>query len=130
MEIKDYILKRKKFLNYFLDFLDETVNADEKYQLLIDWTKNQDFTKSLEETFDIFRMISNVIQNHHRTHNFYIKIARILKLLIKDQNLPISDEKIIKIFENNKTILLYLFEKQIIIPTKLIENLFFEKKKI
>lgn len=115
MEIQDYILKRKKFLIHYLDFLNATEDYDEKYQLMINWMKNQDFTKSFEETLDLFRIILNFIENHHRTHNFYPKITQILKLLIINQNLPISDEKIVEIFENNKTILLLLFEKQIII---------------
>ena len=65
--------------------------------------------------FELFlRLILNIADNHHRFKGFFEKIERIF-LGIKDEiKQTLSDLELLNIFIDNRMILLFLFEKEII----------------
>ena len=59
-------------------------------------------------------MLKIIIENHHRSQNFFTKIEQILQFLKIDISQTFSNKELFDMFLQNKRILLYFIENEII----------------
>lgn len=124
MEIKRYILeyvnKMKPIQQLILNFLE---NEEADFQTSIEYFDDQKIRENKQELQDLLHLISKISNNHHRSPNFFIKIEHILKTFQDKIKIFFPNFEIFHIFKNNKRILLFLFEEEILIPDKSIFNI-------
>ena len=110
------------------------------YELIIEFISSEEetgcyndiFLKDLiseeKENFGLFlKLISKISENHHRSANFIIKIEQILSHYSSEIKQTFTNLEIFEIFQNDKLILLFLFEQKIIIADKSILYLIIKK---
>ena len=114
MEIQQYFDIKKKLYNSVLSFIDDFNCDDHDFQSLIAFIKSNNIQESREELSHLLRLISNLIDSHHRNPYFFEKIEKII-LNIKDAIQQFfSNIEIFDIFKSNKRIVLFLLEKEIV----------------
>ena len=109
----NYIDKKKNFYEAFWTFLgcSDDENGFASLQKVID---NMKLVESQEEMTHFLQLIMNIASYHHNENNINNKIINIIEYYKDKINQTFSDIEIFEIFQNNKLILLYLFENQII----------------
>ncbi|KAK8839221.1 hypothetical protein M9Y10_032150 [Tritrichomonas musculus] len=112
MDIQQYIKRKKELYNIFLNYIDSNDDYEECYQSLIQYFQPQ----SNEELQTFLHMILELSKNHHRDSTFFNKIERILLFYEQEIKQTFSNSEIFNLFKNNKRILLFLFNKGLIIP--------------
>ena len=110
MEIDAYIKEMKNIHSLFIDFIDATDDSDSEFQTLIDFLDEQKIFQKQEDVRLLFKLISKITDNHHRTPDFFDKLDKIFQYLIKDFPSPIS-YFIPDCTNYNKRILFLLLEK-------------------
>ncbi|KAK8870178.1 hypothetical protein M9Y10_008055 [Tritrichomonas musculus] len=95
----------------YLDNLDDSQNFVNIKKLIDDQKIHEDQHK-LKSFLHLLLKISN---NHHRSPNFFNKIIQILQLFKEEIKKKFPNWEIFEIFKNNKRILLFLIEEQIIV---------------
>lgn len=99
---------------------EEEENLEFEFENLISEFENQRIGENKNDLKAILYLISKISINYHQTQTFYIRIQRILSFL-KDNTIKFfSNFEIFNIFKENKRLLLFLFNENIIIPDKLI----------
>ena len=103
-----------------LIYLDADVNIEENYQNLYNKFEQVKIRENKHELRLLLHLLVNISNNHHRCHDFFKKIERILQFFKNDITKHYTNNEIFNIFESNKRILLYLFEENIITVNELI----------
>ena len=89
-------------------------NSEDNFSILVN---TFDKTKINDNKFDLLsllHLISKIVNNSYRSHNFFEKIEQILLYFQSDINNYFSNSQIFNIFEGNKRILLFLNEEGIL----------------
>lgn len=111
----------------FLTFL-ESEDNEEEYRNFTDFVNKYQICNDKYELILLLHLISTVSEHHHRYPNFISNIEIILQNYSQDIKKHLTNSKIFSIFKNNKRILLFLYESQIVSFTKdIIKNFFKEK---
>ena len=76
-EYQEYLDKKKKFYNIFLNYTDDKDNSDEAYHELTKFITSKNYHKNKEELKFILYLISKISNHHHRYPSFDISIMNI-----------------------------------------------------
>ena len=127
MSLVIYLEEMKKFQRNLLDYIDSETNIEEKYPNLIIFLDDIEIHNDQYKIKSLFYLILKISYNHQRQTGFFNKIKQILHLFKNDMQVYFSNSELFNIFNSNKRLLLFLFEKKIIIVDeyiikKIIEN--------
>ena len=115
MTVKESLDKFKKIQAAILEYLEKDNDAEENFQNL---SKSIELPKeNTENLYDItllLHLLASIAENHFLEHNFYPKIEKILLLLKDEITKNCTDSDIFNIFKDNKRVLLFLFDEQMI----------------
>ena len=129
MELEAEIRNKKDLYMSLLKYLD---SDDESYktcfQELINFLQSQGITQNRDELHKFLHLISIISDNRHRKTDFFGKLKELFLIILKNGQCPLTNMEIFKIFEENKQILLILFETQTIIPDEPIMPILMKKK--
>lgn len=126
MNIQQYIKTIKESHSLLLEFLDNKgFSNSQRLISLYDQLNIQETKEDLKEFLLFISIISN---NHRHTPDFFQKIIEILNNFECSIRRNFKNFEIFEIFQSNKRILLYLFEHEIIIPTKEISDIMLSSK--
>lgn len=114
--IHELIYKMKPIQNIIHEFLKNEEFEEDNFQKLINYNNSQKISSNPKELKLLLHLLSKFSNNHHRTHNFFVKIGRILTFYQSEIKNFFTNFEIFDIFKNNKRILLFLFEEKIVIP--------------
>lgn len=124
MDIQGCLEESKEIQNKLLDYLD--IDDEQAFQDLIDLFAIHEIGESHSKLKQFLLCMVIMSNNHHRSSNFYFKIFKIL-LFFKNNIISFySNKEIFNIFKDNKRILLFLIDEQIMI----INNSIVEKMSI
>ena len=115
MNSKEYFDTMKDIQENILNFLEEKDNSEEIFIILESKFNDKKIKDHLYELLSLLHLISKIGNNHHRFPNFFSKIERILLIFKEDIKKYFPNSEIFNIFKNNKRILLFLIEQQIIV---------------
>lgn len=118
--IQDEIAKMKDIEENIINYLDNEEEEEVNFQLLIQFLNNLEIQKNKSNLKTVFHFISHISSNHYRSRNFFSKIERILSSYQESIKNCLTNSEIFNIFKQSKRILLFLFDKKILIPDKLI----------
>ncbi|KAK8892789.1 hypothetical protein M9Y10_030032 [Tritrichomonas musculus] len=114
MSIKEYVDKMKNVQKALLEYIEDESNAEENYEIFLNLISEQQIIKDQHELKELLLLICKISDNHNRVNDLINKIERII-LHFKNQILNfLTNSEIFGIFENNKRILLFLFQEGII----------------
>ena len=116
--IKNYVGKNKIFQNLFLSYINDEDKDESKIHNLRIFFKKEKLLENKQVMQQILHFIASITNNHHRTNNFFIKIEAFFEIFINDIKKYFTNLEIFNIFKKNKRMLLFLMDKQIIIPDK------------
>ena len=112
-------------LMHFIDDISD--DSEALFETLTNTFEEQNILKNIEDPKLIFRLISKILINHHRTSDFYYKLEKIFQYMITEVpsliSIFLSD-----ITEQNKEIIFFLLEKKLIKPDKSFINNYLAKK--
>lgn len=109
----NYFEEKKELYNCLLSYL-------ENDEVMSDIIKQANSTKDELEHF--LRLLSSISNNHHRGPGFKDKIEQIIYYYKQDIKRSFSNYELFNIFANNKSILLFLFQKSMLIVDDNINN--------
>ena len=115
MNSEEYLGTMKDIQENILTFLEEKDNSEENFIILESKFIDSKIKDHLYELLSLLHLISKIGNNHHRFPNFFRKIERILLIFKEDIKKYFPNSEIFNIFKNNKRILLFLIEQQIIV---------------
>ncbi|KAK8886902.1 hypothetical protein M9Y10_037935 [Tritrichomonas musculus] len=113
-KFENYINQKKELYDFLLEYIENEEEDDYIFQNFIKYVEDSELLKDHEETKLLLRLILQISKYHYRTANFCGKIERILSQYQKEIKQTFSNLEIFEIFKNNKRILLFLLEKEII----------------
>ena len=118
--MESYIEDKKNLYALILEFLEELEDDNdgevmtESFQQLITVIKSQHIEENAEEMRQFLEIIKSIGEHHHRDQHFNEKMNQLL-IRYKDQiKQTLSNLEIFRIFENNKNIVLFLLQNEII----------------
>lgn len=115
MRASQYIEQRKELYNNILLFLDSNDNIEELYGNLANSLANKKINSNKDNFELTLKIINKITKNHHRSPDFIKKIGQIMDLIVENfKKYYFSSLTLFKIFNNNKLILLYLINSDII----------------
>ena len=129
MEIENYINKMRDIHQSILDLIDTSDDFNEPLQNLKDKIVKYCITQDKRETKELLLLISRIASNHHKTPNFYNKLIKIVQYIINDKKVQITSSELFQILETSKSLLLFLFSNEIIIPDETTINIIITKPK-
>ena len=112
MEKIEYLTKMKQTQEDILGFLEDDTNLD--YQEFFENINLQNIKENPKKLKEYLHLISNISNHHFRTPHLIQKVEKILDFLKDDIKQSFSNFNIFNIFKDNKRILLYLLEEEII----------------
>lgn len=118
--VTDYFEIMKSIQRFFLDYLESNNDLENDLQsinILYDQDQNQINPQNLKA---ILHLISNISDNHYRSTHFFEKIEKIILKFKEEIHQFCSNDEIFNIFKNNKRIILFLLNEQIIKPNNYI----------
>ena len=118
MEIREYINKKKNLYVKLLEFLDDENNKEENYQNLMKILEDQKIKEDFREFKSTLHLINKISNNHNRSENFFSKIEKIFMIFKETIKKYFTSYDIFRIFNDNKRVLLFLFNEKIVIPDK------------
>ena len=115
MEIQEYLKEMKSFYEVFQQFLDdEKDNFEQMYQNLVQKIKDEKILENQHKLKSVINFVSKFTLNHHRCTMYNAKLERFFSLIKDPLKKNFTDEEIIKLFAENKRILLILIDQHII----------------
>ena len=114
MTIQKYINKNKELHSALLAFLENAEDAENGCRELIHIIKTKKYEKNQNEFEHFLLLVVNIANNHHRNTYFNEKIEKILLFFSQEIKQTFSNFQIFNISQNNKKILLFLIENQIL----------------
>ena len=128
-QTQKYVISKKEVYTAVLEYLESSECIDEYLDNLIKIIDAQKFEKNQEEYEHFLYMIEHISNNHHRDEIFINKIFQILQYYKQQIKQTLSNVQIFNIFQNNKKILLFLIENEIIKVDKCIAHKILTKSK-
>ena len=114
MSINRYFELKKEFYNNVLAYLEEDESSIYDFEKIIESIKNQDIQTEKEELEHFIQLLLNLSNHHHRDLSFFTKIEQIFDYIKNDIKREMTNSEIFNIFQNNKRLILILYEKEII----------------
>ena len=127
MEIEDYVEFLKDLHSILLEYLENIVESNDDFQILINLLEKQKVFENRQEIKEFFHLILIISRNRQRYPDFFSKIDKIFNYFITDIKQTLSKSELFKIFHKNKRILLFLFNKKIITIDETIKNCIIKK---
>lgn len=128
MNFQEYINEMKDIQEIILDYFEQTNDQEYQFQNLITYFKEQQTTENKYKLKSLLNLILIISDNHQRKNDLYIKVFSIIKMFEEQIKKYFSNMNIFNVFKRNKLILLFLFEENIIVPTKSIFNIISSEK--
>ena len=103
--IEEYLNKMYDFYDGLINYLDDENVDSDKFE---EYIKNTDKlnTHIDKNDFKLFLcLLSSLSINHHRSHNFFNKIQKIIMYSAK----TFTSDELMEIFKDSKPIMLFLF---------------------
>ena len=113
-EIQKYINEKKELYTTLMEFLEQEDDSDQSFKNLINLIHQQKLEESREKLEEFLILITNVANNHHREKSLFKKLFQIIQQYESQIKQTYSNFEIYNIFESNKMIVLFLFEREII----------------
>ncbi|KAK8897751.1 hypothetical protein M9Y10_015716 [Tritrichomonas musculus] len=114
MYVQEYLAKMKELQNLLLDYIDDEVNDQNKFQNLISFIKSQKIISNKHQLTELIHLIASIIDYHYRTINFYENIFNIILFIKEELKHYYTNYEIFNFFKNNKRVILFLSEENII----------------
>ncbi|KAK8880877.1 hypothetical protein M9Y10_003575 [Tritrichomonas musculus] len=111
-QFQDYVNSKRELYDCILDFLEDS-KSNEDLSKIIDIIQKQ-FINNREEFEHLLHLLNHISNNHHREENLLTKTFQIIEYYQDQIKKTFSNFEIFNIFEDNKLILLFLFEKKIL----------------
>ena len=111
-EFKEYIRKKEELYDSFIVFIENSEENDIQNFIDIISQQNQDTTRVKYD--EILQLIGSISNNCHRNESFLKNLYQIIDHCKDQIKQTFSNKEIFNIFENNKKMLLFLFQKEII----------------
>ena len=128
MESQIYIELKKALHQSLLEFIDgQEREEEESYTNLVAQIKEQKIAEDKNELKSVLYLILRVSNNHHRTTDFFSKIETILFLLQKPIKKFLSNYEVFEIFRNNKRLILFLLDINVLQMDQMIAKRMLEK---
>ncbi|KAK8876018.1 hypothetical protein M9Y10_006201 [Tritrichomonas musculus] len=113
-ETQKYVEEMQKFHVILLRFLEESDDSIIFFQLLINFIGSHNYSEDHEELLHFLRLLTFIASNHHRRENFLKKIEQILDKYSIQFKQSLTNIEIYDIVKENKVILLYFIQKDIL----------------
>ena len=113
MSSETFVEKMKSIQSSLLEFLEEELDVEDKYDNFINLISTQQIIKEKHEFKALLQLIGSIANNHHRAWNFISKVERVLRQFKQDLQKYFSNSEIFDIFKDNKRILLFLLEEKL-----------------
>ncbi|KAK8895501.1 hypothetical protein M9Y10_023968 [Tritrichomonas musculus] len=123
-----YFANKRKLHSSFIEYIESTDDTDKYLQNLISFIEDTQLLKDKPNFNELLHMVNYITNEHYRTPDFFQKTDAFLSYIKNDIQNHFSNIEIFNIFQENKRILLSLFNEKIIIPNKEIANRFFNIK--
>lgn len=127
-DIPNYLERMRLIHKNFLDFINTENDNEETFGNFINIITNYKIQENRYDLKEILRLTLNIANYHFRSPNFISKIERILLFFKEKIKQTFSNFEIFQIFKDNKRILLFLFEQNIIKPDKSIVGVILSEK--
>lgn len=114
IEALEHIEEMRCIQHVILSFLDDEVDTEEIFQNIISFIDEKNYNCNQYKLKALLHLIAKIIDNHHRTMDFFSKIERILLHLKDDIKKNFPNWEVFVIFRSNKRILLFLIEEKIL----------------
>ena len=114
MEIESFITTMKTIYASLIDFI-ESDDSESEYITLIKTFNEQKIVENTEIVRLLFQLILKISNDHNRGPDFFDKLEKIFRYLIKDKSLSISNF-VPDYTSYNKRVLFFLLEKELIKP--------------
>ena len=124
MDCQEYLKKMKEIHNLLLSYINNDDNSDDGYQTLINCIEIHNILQDKKDFKKFLQLILKISKNCHWISGFFERIEEIILNLKDEINQAFSNIKIFYIFRNNKRILLFLIQKNIIILDQKEKNTF------
>ncbi|KAK8839459.1 hypothetical protein M9Y10_031814 [Tritrichomonas musculus] len=121
-QIQKYIDEKKELYRILMKYIEKLDQYEDDFQNLIKILNNYKLAENSEEMEKFLQLITNIADNHHRGVNFILKIKKILLSIQCDIKQTLPNLHIYEIFQNNKVLLLFLLENNILILDEIIYN--------
>ena len=109
--IKNHIEKKVSFPTQILNYLDEEKDIEDDFKKYFDDLKNQTNDLKIKE---ILCFLKHIINYHHRSHDFFSRIEKIMIYFKDDIKNNFTEQQIFEFFIQNKRIILFLIENEFI----------------
>ena len=83
MSIEETVGKMKTVQNNLLEFLEDESDAEDKYEIFINFLSSHKIDQSRDEFGALLQLINSIGNNHQRVPNFISKLERLLRYLKK-----------------------------------------------
>ena len=127
MDIQKYISEKVEFHNNLLEFINSPTSISDDFQKFINYVSNLKIIENRDEYKIMLHLLYKITKYHRRSLTFFVKIEQILLYFGSIIKQTFSNSEIFDFFQNNKRIILFLFEKKIIIPDKSIIDQLLQK---
>ena len=123
--IGKYINEKRELQKLVIEIFEKSDIDENKqdFQNLINFLNMHQYEGNKKELELFLRLILNISNYHHRQHNFFKRIEKILTISSQYYKPVFSNEEIFSIFQQSKPILLILLKSKII----QIDQIIFEK---
>lgn len=133
MDITKYLDEMRNIEEYFQVFLDEEENIEKNLNNLNIKFEDMKIRNNKHDLRLLLHFISSLCDNYYRSPTFYIKIERILQIFKDEIKKFYLNSEIFNIFKQNKRILLFLINEQLLtvdeyVFKKIITSEYIEKK--
>lgn len=106
MKIQDLIKQSKELVDYLLNFIDDADNNEDNYRNLIYFFDHIKIGQDRVKLLNLIYLLSIISNYHHRQHDFFDKITKIVNFIRNDIKKLFADSEILELFKSNKRILL------------------------
>lgn len=113
MDIQNYLEEMKDFQKNLLEYLDDEAEEIENVNI-ISYIQEQFNSKNTLEIKETLQLILNIVNNHHRTPNFWVKIDKFFSSIKESIKQTLSNFEIFDFFKSNKRILLFLIKESVL----------------
>ncbi|KAK8890642.1 hypothetical protein M9Y10_035425 [Tritrichomonas musculus] len=118
MEIDIIFRKKKITYSYILDFIENSEESESKFQILYQTLEKEKLLQKKEDILSILQLLCKIANNHHRASDFINKYEKLFQYIFQNVQQTFSASEIMKVYFENKRILLLLLEKKFIQPER------------
>lgn len=124
--MKEYFGQKKELYNILVKYIENQDSYNDDFAKLIEIINNSTIKSDKKELEYFLRLLICISDNHHRYNGFFDKIEKIIHNLQENIKQNYSNTDIFHIFSSNKLLLLFLFDKGIVIVDEDINKLIYD----